>query len=325
MQAIVQRELGPPEVLVPEELPDPVPGPGQLGIAVGAAGVHLVDTSIRAGKTGGPFPRSDLPMVPGREVAGVVDAIGPGVEEAWLGRRVVAHLGPASGGYAERAVRDVAAAHVLADHLSDAAAVAMIGTGRTAMAVLDAAQLTCGDVVLVTAAAGGIGHLVVQEATALGAAVVGVAGGPAKVARVAGLGVVGIDHTEAGWDDAVRAALGDRAPSVVIDSVGGDVGRRALGLLSPGGRIVLVGWSSGTPTPLSAEDLFARSLSATAAIGPGLAQRPGGLRPLEERALAAATSGRWVPWVQPFPLSEAAAAHRALEDRRTTGKVVLVP
>src|ERR687898_595985 len=103
MQAIQQHEFGPAEKLVYEEVDDPVPGEGQARIAVEAAGVHLVDTLIRNGETGGPSPHPDLPMIPGREVAGTVDATGSGVDTRWLGQRVVAHLGMASGGYAELA------------------------------------------------------------------------------------------------------------------------------------------------------------------------------------------------------------------------------
>jgi NADPH2:quinone reductase len=331
MHAIRQHEFGPPETLRFEEVPDPLPGPGQARVAVTAAGVHLLDTSIRAGETGGPFPPPALPMVPGREVAGVVESLGPGVDEAWLGRRVVGHLGQASGGYAELAVRDVEALHVVPDGLDEEAAVAMIGTGRTAVGILDVAQLTADDVVLVTAAAGGLGSLMVQAARNAGAVAVGLAGGARKVARVRELGAdVAVDYDAPDWPDAVRAALrdrhGGREPTVALDGVGGDRGRAALELLGVGGRLVLFGWSSGAPAPLTVEDVYAGGLTVTVPIGPRMLKRPGGLRPLEERALAAAAAGTLVPLVgQTFPLAKAADAHRALESRGTVGKVVLVP
>src|SRR5919204_591354 len=104
MRAIRLHEFGPAENLVYEEVEDPQPATGQVRIAVAAAGVHLIDTNIRAGVQQGPMPLPELPTVPGREVAGTVDALGAGVDESWLGRRVVAHLGPASGGHAELAV-----------------------------------------------------------------------------------------------------------------------------------------------------------------------------------------------------------------------------
>ena len=94
MHAIRLHAFGPPENLRYEHVEDPRPGPGQARIAVAAAGVHLIDTALRAGRAMGPLALPELPAIPGREVAGVVDAVGPEVDEAWLGRRVVAHLGP---------------------------------------------------------------------------------------------------------------------------------------------------------------------------------------------------------------------------------------
>jgi NADPH2:quinone reductase len=293
---------------------------------VAACGVHLIDTALRAGRPMGPLALPELPTIPGREVAGVVDAVGPEADKRWVGQRVVAHLGPASGGYAELAVRETEALHRLPEHLADDAAVAMIGTGRTALAILEVAALTAQDVVLVTAAAGGLGSLLVQAARDTGATVVGVAGGPAKVQRVAQLGAtVAVDYSAPDWGAAVRGALDGRAVTVALDGVGGALGRGALELLGAGGRLILFGFSSGTPTELSAGDLFARGITASAAIGAQIAQRPGGLRDLEEQALAAAADGRLVPRVQRFALAQAAAAHEAIESRATVGKTVLVP
>ena len=113
--------------------------------------------------------------------------------------------------------------------------------------------------------------------------------------------------------------------TVALDGVGGTIGRAALELIGAGGRLVLFGMASGAPTELTAGDLFARGLTVSAAIGARIAQRPGGLRDLEERALAAAAEGRLVPLVQRFALEEAAAAHAAVEARATVGKTVLVP
>jgi NADPH:quinone reductase len=326
MHAIRLHAFGPAANLRYEEVDDPRPGPGQARIAVAACGVHLVDTALRAGRPMGPLPLPELPTIPGREVAGVVDAVGPQVDERWVGERVVAHLGPASGGYAELALREIEALHRLPDGLADDAAVAMIGTGRTALAILEVAALTAEDVVLVTAAAGGLGSLLVQAARDAGATVVGVAGGPAKVQRVAQLGAtLAVDYSAPDWGVAVRGALDGRQVTVALDGVGGAVGRGALELLGAGGRLILFGFSSGTPTELSAGDLFGRGITVSAAIGARMAQRPGGLRDLEEQALAAAADGRLVPLVQRFALARAAAAHEAIESRATIGKTVLLP
>ena len=326
MQAIRQDHFGPPDVLELVDLPDVHPGPDQVRIAVDAAGVHLLDTSIREGRPGGPFPLPTLPMVPGREVAGVVDEVGDGVDRSAIGQRVVAHLGQASGGYAAQALAPLTAIRVVPAGLESAEAVALIGTGRTAVAVLDHAALAGDDVVVVTAAAGGLGSLFVQSARHAGATVVGLAGGRAKVDVVDQLGAdIAVDYTRPGWTDDVRDRLGGKEATLVLDGVGGDLGRGAFDLLGAGGRIVLFGYSSGSITPFTSDDLAVRGLSASWSIGPAMMKRFGSLEPLERLALAEAAAGRWHPLVTRFPLADAAAAHRALESRETIGKTVLVP
>ncbi|WP_158852191.1 zinc-binding dehydrogenase [Saccharothrix deserti] len=318
MHAIRQHEFGPAETLRYEEMPDPEPGPGQVRITVSAAGVHLLDTSIRRGEHGGPFPLPELPMTPGREVAGVVTKLGDGVEPGWLGKRVTAHLGQAGGGYAELAVANAASLHELPDHVSDEAAVAMIGTGRTAIGVLRIAEITADDVVLVTAAAGGLGALFVQEAKAIGAKVVGVAS-TAKLDLVRELGAdVVADYTRPGWSD----GLGE--VTVVLDGVGGEPGRKALELLGIGGRIIMFGWSAGEPTRIDTTDLYSRGLTASVAVGPRM-MKGMNLRTLEELSLRALADQRLIPLTTTFRLSEAGKAHTALEGRATVGKVVLKP
>ena len=296
-------------------------------VQVAAAGVHLLDTFIRSGMTGGPFPPPQLPMTPGREVSGVVTDVGSGVEHTWMGRQVVAHLGMASGGYAELATARAAALHPLPEGLTPEAAVAMIGTGRTALGILDAAEIVTEDVVLVPAAAGGMGTLFIQAALAAGATAVGLAGGPDKVARVRALGAdVAVDYRAAGWHEELLAALGGRRPTLLLDGVGGEVGRAGLEMLDIGGRIVMFGWSGGEATQFTSADVVTRSLSIVWVTGPRMLRRYGGFRPLETRALAEAAAGRLIPVIHPpFPLADAAQAHTALEQRATTGKVVLTP
>jgi len=324
VKTIILHEFGPPENLRYEEAPDPVPGDGQVLIRVEAAGVHLVDTMLRSGAAGGgPIPVPELPTTPGREVAGRVEAVGPEVDTGWIGKRVVVHLGMVPGGYAELAVAKVESLYELPDHIDGVQAVAAIGTGRTTAGILAQAQLTADDVVLVTAAAGGIGSYLIQAARNVGATVIGLAGGPSKVRLVRELGAqYAVDYRDPDWVSALRDDLGDRAVTVLLDGVGGDSGQRAFELLGVGGRVLMFGWSAGGPIQLTTDDLMKRGLTATWAIGPKLAPR---LRELEKAALEEVFSIRWEALTTTFPLSEAAAAHRALESRATTGKVVLIP
>ncbi|MFE9991396.1 MULTISPECIES: zinc-binding dehydrogenase [unclassified Streptomyces] len=327
MHAIRLHTFGPADHLVHERVDDPVPGPGQVRIAVAAAGVHLLDAALREGMRGGPAPGPTvLPTIPGREVAGTVESLGEGVAALWLGRRVVAHLGFAPGGYAELAVTDVDRVHDIPENLDFAQAVAMIGTGRTAMGIVQFAEPGPADVVVVPAAAGGIGTLLVQYAHHRGATVIGLAGGPEKVARVRANGADhAVDYTEPSWSEKVRAQLGGRPATVVFDGVGGEVAREAVALLGPGGRHVVFGWSGEgirDGSPYLVEGVSEQVL------GPVMMRRAGGpdpVRTLELRALSQAASGRLSPAVTRFPLAEAAAAHRALESRATIGKVVLEP
>jgi NADPH2:quinone reductase len=327
MHAIRLHAFGPAENLRYEEVEAPEPGPGQVRIAVEASGVHLLDTRLREGERSGPLPLPDLPAIPGREVAGTVEAAGDGVDAAWLGRRVVAHLGAASGGYAERAVAPAAALHAVAGHVAPEVAVAAIGTGRTALAVLEIAAIGPEDTVVIPAAAGGLGALLTQGALRAGADVVALAGGPQKVDRARALGATfAFDYNNPAWPEAVRDALDGAAATVVLDGVGGGTGRQALELLGTGGRVVVFGWSSGEPTPITTMDVVGRGITVDGAVGPRILRRPGGLRALETAALAAVAAGELTPLVNaPFALADAAAAHVALQTRATVGKVVLKP
>ncbi|MFE9022010.1 zinc-binding dehydrogenase [Streptomyces sp. NPDC007808] len=326
MHAIRLHAFGPAENLTHERVDDPAPSPGRLRVAVAAAGVHLLDTALREGVQG-PAPRLPaLPTIPGREVAGVVESLGEGVAESWLGKRVVAHLGFAPGGYAELAVVDVDRVHEIPAGLGFAEAVAMIGTGRTTMGILQFAELGPDAVAVVPAAAGGIGSLLVQYAKSAGAVVVGLAGGPRKAALVRENGAdLAVDYTDPGWPGKVRAFLGGRQATVVFDGVGGDVARESVALLGPGGRHLVFGWSG---QGLHDGGPYIVDGVSEQVLGPVMMRRTGGpdpLRTLELRALAEAAAGRLTPVVQRFPLAEAAAAHRALQTRGTVGKVVLEP
>jgi NADPH2:quinone reductase len=179
---------------------------------------------------------------------------------------------------------------------------------------------------VIPAAAGGIGTLLVQYAKNAGATVIGLAGGPEKVARVEANGAdLAVDYKDPAWPEKVRAHLGGRRATVVFDGVGGEVARHSTELLGPGGKHIVFGWSGEgihEGQPYLVEGVSEQVL------GPVMMQRAGGpspVRTLELRALAEAAAGRLTPAVHRFPLAEAAAAHRALETRGTTGKVVLEP
>ncbi|MEU3241929.1 MULTISPECIES: zinc-binding dehydrogenase [unclassified Streptomyces] len=326
MHAVRLHAFGPAENLVHERTDDPEPGPGQVRVAVAAAGVHLLDAALRAGVRGPAPAPATLPTVPGREVAGTVESLGEGVPGHWLGRRVVAHLGFAPGGYAELAVTDVGRLHGIPENLDFAQAVAMIGTGRTALGIVQFTEWGPDTVAVIPAAAGGLGTLLVQYARHAGATVIGVAGGPEKVALVRANGAtLAVDRRDDTWPAQVRDHLGPRTATVVLDGVGGATARAAVDLLGPGGTHLVFGWSAegirdGGPliVPGVTEQV----------LGPAMLRRAGGpdpLRTLELRALAEAAAGRLTPALTRFPLASAAAAHRALEAGTTVGKVVLEP
>lgn len=326
MKAVVLHQFGPPENLSLEEIPDPKPGAGQVRIAVEVAGLNLFDTHLRAGDVPDLYPLPELPAVLGFEVSGKVESVGPGVDEMWIGAQVVAHLGMARGGHAELAVVPLTSVHRLPEGLSAEAAVAMLATGRTAVVVLDFVDLGPDDVVLVTAAAGGVGGLIVQEVKNRGVVVVGAARGAAKVEWLRAQGAVAVDYGDPRWPDAVRRELAGRDVTVALDGVGGEIGRNALELVRQGGSVVLYGWSSGQPTRVSTLDIFGRGLTVSAAFGPRIAmRRPDGVRDFEREALAAAASARLRPEVERLPMSAVVEAHRRLESRDTLGKLVLIP
>ncbi|MFF1377135.1 zinc-binding dehydrogenase [Streptomyces sp. NPDC058308] len=325
MRAVVLHAFGPAENLRHETLPDPVPGPGQVRIAVRAAGVHFVETVMRRGDASGMAPPPpELPAVLGGEVAGTVESVGPGVGPEWLGRPVVVPRS-SPGGYAELTVADTGALHVIPDGLGFEAAVTMVMTGATTMGLLGVARLRPDDVVLVTSAAGGVGRLVVQYAHALGATVVGAAGGPAKAEAVRELGAdVAVDYDEPGWQHRVAERLGGRRVTAVLDGVSGEKGAAAFELIADGGRYVVIGWSSQQAFDPDPALLAERGITFTNALSQ-LIENPGDGHAREREALEAAAKGQLVPAVQTFPLARAAEAHAALERRETTGKVVLVP
>ena len=315
MRAVWLRETGGPEKLVPGEAPDPVAGPGEVLIDVELANVTFVETQVRAGTA--PFSL-ELPAIPGNGVGGVVAEVGPGADAGLAGRRVVSSLG-GSGGYAERAVAAAAAAIEVPAGLGLDAALALLADGRTAMSLVRAAAPRAGERVLVEAAAGGVGSLLVQLSAARGADVVAAAGGERKLELARELGArVAVDYREPDWAERVREARG--GVDVVFDGVGGEVAQTAFELLAAGGRMVSFGLASGQWAQLSEEEVAARGVSL---VRPGR-PTPEEQRELTESALAEAAAGRLRPVIgQRFPLERAADAHAAIESRATVGKTLL--
>lgn len=315
MRAVWLREFGGPEVLTIGEAPDPVAGPGQVVVDVEYANITFVETQFRAsGK--GPFTVT-LPMVPGNGVGGVVAAVGDGVGTDLLGTRVVTSTG-GSGGYAERVAVDAAALFRVPEEVTLDVAVALLADGRTATMMTRAADIRPGDRVLVEAAAGGVGSLIVQLAKAAGAQVVAAAGGARKVAVATDLGAdVAVDYTDDGWPKRVRDAVG--AVDVVFDGVGGEIGRASFDLLDRGGRMVSFGLASGEWTSVPEDEAAARGVTL---VRP--AATPAELRAHTKSALAEAAAGRLHPVIgQRYPLARAADAHAAIQSRATIGKTLL--
>ena len=312
MRAVWLTEFGGPEVLVARDMPDPEPGPGQALVDVAYANITFIETQFRA--TGrGPFTATPPPLVPGNGVGGVVAAVGAGVDPALVGTRVVSGTG-GSGGYASRAVVDAADVFAVPEGVDLDVATALLADGRTATLLVRTVEPKPGERVLVEAAAGGVGSLLVQLLTAAGAHVVAAAGGARKldVARELGADEV-VDYREPDW--AARVDPVD----VVLDGVGGDVSRAAFGLLPRGGRMLSYGLASGTWTPVTADEAAARGVTLLRNT-----PAPDQLRAATRSALAEAAAGRLRPLIgRRFPLDAAADAHAAIESRATVGKTLL--
>jgi NADPH:quinone reductase len=318
MKAVVMDEFGPPGVLRLEDVPDPSAGQAEVVIDVEFASITFVETQVRAGRPPSKAMLPALPAILGNGVGGTVIRAG---EQAWpglLGRRVVAALG-GRGGYAEEAAAAVSGLVEVPDGLGLRDATALLADGRTALGLTELAGPGSGDTVLVEAAAGGVGTLLVQFARNAGARVVALAGGERKLAVARDLGAdLVVDYRDAGWPSRVREAVGK--VDVVFDGVGGDIGLAAFGLLGDGGRFCPFGMASGGFTPVG-PDLARERGVVVLRNGPPDAER---VRALSKAALDEAAAGRIRPVIgQEFWLSQAAAAHEAIETRATIGKTLL--
>lgn len=329
MQAVQVEEFGGPDVLGIYELPAPEPADGQVLIGVEAADVMFLDTRLRSGWGIGFFPVQP-PYVPGGAVGGRVLALGSGVDPSWLGARVASRTAASGigrglpiGGYAEQALAGVDQLTALPERVSVEQATALVHDGHTASAAFERAAVRPGDQVLITAAAGGLGTLLIQLARHAGARVIAAARGEAKLALTERLGAeVTIDYSESGWAERVRAATGGRGPRVVLDGAGGTMGDAALAITADGGRFLGYGAAAGEFAGAAADDARARGVEVL-----GLADLntgPDGRAGYAARALERVAAGQLEVVIgQTYPLGDAARAHAAIEERTALGRTLL--
>jgi NADPH2:quinone reductase len=322
MDAIRIEGFGGPEVLRLADVPAASPGPGQIVVRVEAAGVNFIDVYHRIGL----YPNA-LPLVPGMEGAGVVSAVGPGVSLFREGDRVA--WANVLGSYAEQALLAADRAVALPEGVSAKTAAAALLQGMTAHYLCTSTfPLAKGHTCLVHAAAGGVGLLLVQMAKRRGARVIGTVGSEAKaaLAREAGADEV-VLYQQEDFLGAVRRLTGGRGVDVVYDSVGKTTAEKSLDCLVPRGLAVFYGNASGPVPPI--DPLVLSRKGSLFLTRPSLVHYIADRASLEKRAgdvLADAASGRLEVHVgRTYPLAEAAEAHRALEGRQTTGKVLLIP
>lgn len=322
MKAIRVHENGGPEALRYEEAPPPEPGQGEARVKIEAAGVNFIDVYHRSGLYPG-----RLPITPGMEGAGVVDAIGPDVSDLKPGDRVAYAMH--QGSYAEYAVVPAWRLVPIPESVDARSAAAVMLQGMTAHYLSRTTYpIQPGDTALVHAAAGGVGLLLVQMAKQRGARVIGTVSTEekARLASQAGADEV-ILYTQVDFETETKRLTHGAGVNVVYDAVGVTTFDKSLNCLKPRGYMVLYGASSGPVSPLDPQVLNAKgSLFLT---------RPTLGHYVADRSELLSRAGDLFEWMaagelqvridQTFPLSEAAEAHRYLEARRTKGKLLLIP
>lgn len=334
MKAVRAHTHGAPDVLVLDEVPVPALGPGEVLVRVESAAVNYADLLRRRGDVY-PFPTA-LPYTPGSEVAGTVEALGDGAEGPAVGTPVFALVGgDGSTGYAQYAAADARQVIPIPPGLSADEAAAVSVAGCTAVLTLTTVgQLAAGETVLVEGAGGGVGGYAVQVAKVLGATVIGAASTPARREAALALGADHVvDYTDPGWPGQVRELTGGHGVDVVLETSGGETFAQALSVLAPFGRVVVAGRASGRPLEL--DEATVRSFFYDPALNQSLRTFNLGLYfglapQVAVQALQTivgyVVSGRVKVRIgHVLPLAEAAEAHRLIEARRTTGKVVLKP
>jgi len=322
MKAIRFHEHGGPEVLRLEDVPLPEPGEGEARVRVRFAGLNFIDVYRRTGLY--PVP-GGLPAVPGSEASGMVEAVGPGVTEVAEGDRVA--FWDAGGAYAEAVVHRAERLLPLPDGVDFEGGAALPLQGMTAHYLTRTIRpLGPGDVVLIHAAAGGVGLLAVQMAKLAGATVIGTCSTEEKAerARAAGADYV-IRYTEREFVEETRRLTGGEGVDLAIDGVGRATFEGSVAATRVRGHVILFGQASGEPEPISPRKLLgSRTLSCASLYDYA--------RDRDEMLGRAADVFGWhaegrlaVRIDRVLPLAEAAEAHRLLEGRKTSGKVLLEP
>ena len=322
MRVIRVHQYGGPEVLRCEELTEPEPGPGQIRVRVEAIGVNFVDVYQRNGA----YP-VQLPYIPGREGAGVVDAVGEGVTQLRVGERVAWAGYP--GAYAEKALVPEALAVPLPAGIDFRTAAAVMLQGMTAHYLVHSAYpLGPGKRVLIHAGAGGVGLLAIQMARQLGATVYTTVSNEEKAAAALEAGAHGVIlYTRQDVTKEILRLTGGEGVHVVYDSVGKDTLKSSLDSLAPRGCLVVFGQSSGAIEPVATETLASRgSLFLTRTRLQDYIRTRDELLERASAVLDAVAARRLKVWIHSVhPLAAAPKAHRLLEGRKTIGKVLLVP
>jgi NADPH2:quinone reductase len=321
MRIVQVKEFGGPEVLEVAEVPEPVAGPGQVVMDVSIAPVLFLDTQIRSGSARDWFATTP-PYVPGAGVAGEVASVGEGVDPDWVGRRVVA--GTPEGGYVERAVVAVDDLIAVPEGLGIPEAAALLHDGRTAVSLIDQADLMRGQWVLVLGAGGGLGSLLVQLAHGAGARVIGAARGKEKLDLAQELGAAAVvNYSEPVWPEQVLAVTDGAGPRTVFDGVGGEIAKAAFAITAQGGRFSAHGAPSGGFAHIDAKEAERRDITVRGIEHVQFTRAEA--KALTERAMSKAVAKQIRPVIgQTFPLERAADAHRLIEARDVIGKTLLV-
>lgn len=325
MYAIFVTKHGPPEVLELMDAPMPEPGPGQVRIKVAATTVNFADIQARRGSYHG---SASPPFIPGLEVAGTVDKLGPGVVGLGVGQRVAAHAD--GGSYAQYALGRTVGVFPLPDSIEWETAACFPSVGTTSFNLLNlAGRLQPGETVLIHAAAGGIGSTAVQLARVLGASkIIGTVGSAEKAKLIMDLGAdAAINYREEDVPERVRELTNGTGVDVVLDGVGADTFESSVKSLARYGRLVAFGQSSGPPTPVSFGQLYGDNKAVVGySTGGRRRTRPDDLRPAGLAVLKLLAAGRWKPVIGgSYPLDQAGEAQRLVEERGSMGKVLLIP